>query len=334
MQDDISDLKKSHGEYTDETLFNHFNKPKRYAGVIEKWKEKANGLKTIVFCVNVKHAEETAIAFNEAGIMADCVTGKTKKADRVRILNAHKGGFFPVLVNCGVLTTGYDDQSLMCVVVDRATLSLTLWLQMTGRGGRALEGKKEFIILDFGLNHDRFGRWDSAREWKLEPPKKKSKLEQAAPVKICPQCEAMLFASARKCEYCGYVYPEGSKEPAEGIMVEVPKHVPDELKGRYVSSLRLVELYKLQKAGRFKASFCWRVVRSRVLIYKKAIGLDKHNLFLRIKETKPIITGGSLLKTGERVVYTYAKLAGYSRGWAYRQSKDVENFGFKDYKLK
>jgi len=300
MQDSFDDLKKSRGEFTDDSLFSHFNKPKLYSGVVEKWKEKATGLKTLVFCVNIKHAEETAKAFNDAGILAECITSKSTKEDRDRILRAHQTGCFNVLVNCGILTTGYDDPTIKCIVVNRATLSLPLWLQMCGRGSRVFKGKSEFLILDFGMNHDRFGRWDSPRVWDLKAPKKKSDKLQAAPVKLCPSCEAMLHVSVRTCEFCGYKYPEISSEQKDGELVEVPKYIPSELIGRRISSLSLLEIFELQKAKRYKASFCWRVVRSQ----------------------------------GDEAIFNYAKLAGYSRGWSKRQLEDINNSEFTDYLLK
>lgn len=300
MEDDFNDLKKSHGEYTDNSLFTHFNKPKLYAGVVDKWIEKARNLKTLVFCVNIKHAEETAKAFNDAEILAECITSKTIKEERERILRAYHNNCFDVLVNCGVLTTGFDEPGIMCVLLNRATLSLALFLQMCGRGSRIYPMKNEFLILDFGKNHDRFGRWDSPRIWNLDPPKKKSTKDQAAPVKLCPACEAMLHVSARICEYCGYKYPEGAAEPKEGVLVEVAKEVPSELVGSKLSGLTLEELYKLQLSKRYKAAFIWRVVRSREA----------------------------------DAVRLYAAMAGYSWGWIRRQEKDIENSDFNDRILK
>lgn len=299
MEDDFSDLKKSSGEFTDKSLFQHFDKPKLYTGVIDKWIEKAAGKKTLVFCVNIKHAEETAAAFNEAGILTECVTSKTTKEERERILSAFSVGLFPVLVNCGILTAGYDEPSIECIVLNRATLSLALFLQMCGRGSRIFPNKSEFLILDFGKNHDRFGRWDAPRKWGLEPPKKK-RAAQAGAVKLCPKCEAMLFVSARKCECCGYIYPEKTAEELEGVLKEVLPEVPDELKGQKLSCLTLEELYKLQLSKRYKAAFIWRVIRSR--------GCD--------------------------ALFEYAVMANYSSGWVRRQEKDLSDSDFTDRILK
>ena len=292
MQDDFSDLKRSRGDYTEESLFNHFDKPKLYTGVVEKWMERASGLRTLVFCVNIKHAEETNKAFLNAGINSDVITSKTPNDERERILKAHKQGLFPVLVNCGILTTGYDDPKIECIVMNRATLSLPLWLQCCGRGSRTTKEKNQFIVLDFGMNHNRHGLWQAERNWKIEAPKKKRL--QEAPVKNCPKCDSMLHLSAMKCDFCGFVFPKKENKPINGVLVE---QVPEDLKNRRLSELNLKELYQLQLSKRYKAAYIWRIVRSR----------------------------------GYQDLLTYAAMAGYSSGWIYRQSKELNNVQFKDF---
>ncbi|MFK5283892.1 helicase-related protein, partial [Lacticaseibacillus paracasei] len=75
--------------------------------------------------------------------------------DRKKILSRFKNGEFLVLNNCGILTTGYDEPTIEVIIVNRATMSLPLWLQMCGRGSRIFPNKKNFMVLDFGKNHDR-----------------------------------------------------------------------------------------------------------------------------------------------------------------------------------
>lgn len=55
-------------------------------------------------------------------------------------LNRHKDREITVLTNCGVLTEGYDDWRVGCIVLARPTKSNTLFTQMIGRGTRLEEG--------------------------------------------------------------------------------------------------------------------------------------------------------------------------------------------------
>lgn len=299
MVQDLSDLETKAGEYTDESLSMHYDKQALFDGVIENWQKRANGKKTIVFNVNIKHTENITKAFRDAGISSECVTSKTPKDEREMILSAFRQGAFQVLNNCGILTTGYDEPSIECVVMNRATKSLPLWLQCCGRGSRVIEGvKSEFIVLDFGMNHDQHGLWDEARNWTLKPPRKKS--QRAAPVKECPKCQSIVFASARTCRYCDYVFPFEDKELEKGQMVEVVQKTSANLIGRKVSDLSISEIAELQSTKRYKPTFCWRVIRSR--------GID--------------------------AVKVYASIMGYSNGWVYRQREDLNNCQFTDYTIK
>lgn len=300
MQDDMSDLEVKAGEYTDSSLLAHYDKPKLYDGVISEWKRLANGLKTICFNVNIKHTLNTHNAFIEAGISSAYITSKTPKEERQQILSAFKQGAFLVLNNCGILTTGYDEPSIQCVIMNRATKSLPLFLQCFGRGSRLYPGKSVFIGLDFGMNHDRHGMWNEAREWKLKSPREKK--ESVAPVKECPnsECGCLNPISAMVCKYCGAPFPIKEKQLGNGVMVEVTPRLPEHLIGRRISYLSLPELIELEIAKKYKPSFIWRVIRSM----------------------------------GENAVRDYASIKGYKSGWINRQITEIDNNQFTDYKIK
>ena len=299
MQDDLSDLQTRGGEYTEESLFGHYNNQKLFDGVIDQYKEKANGTKAIVFNVNIQHTLNMTKAFNDAGILSECVTSNTPKDERKRILRAFSQGLFPILNNCGILTTGYDEPTIETVIMNRATKSLPLWLQCCGRGSRVIADKKtQFTVLDFGMNHDQHGMWSEPRTWKIQKPREKR--QQAAPVKECPKCNSLIFASARFCRFCEYEFPTDSKELAQGQMVQVTPKVPMSLQGMRMSDLSLIELIELEASKSFKASFIWRVVRSR----------------------------------GKEAIREYARMKGHKMGWVKRQEDDMDNCEYKNYLLK
>lgn len=292
MKDDFSDLQVKAGEFSSESLDMHFNKTQLYDGVIENWQKFANNKKTICFNVSIKHTIAMHNAFISAGISSEYITSKTATSDRERILKAFTNGDFKVLNNCGILTTGYDEPSIECVIMNRATKSLPLWLQCVGRGSRLYQNKNEFILLDFGGNHTRLGMWNEPRTWSLKE-KKKRKSNEVTPVKSCPNCEAIVFASARICRYCGHVFPIEEKELLQGVMVEV---IPSNLKGKRIADLDLYELIELQKTKKYKPSYIWRVIRAKDLISE------------------------------------YAELMGYSKGWVWRQENEKDT-NFTNYKI-
>ena len=253
MVDDFSGLRKgASGDFSEKSQYNFFNKEKLYDGVIEQWRERANNKKTIVFNCNIKHSNETAEAFRKAGIKSYSVTSKTSVSDREKYLDEFENGDCMVINNATILTAGYNFPPIGCIILNRATDSLALYLQMIGRGSRTYPGKENFICLDFGGNHSRHGLWSQPRGWKLSAPKKKKKGE--AVVKDCPVCEAMLYGSAKVCEYCGYEFPIAIVSLKSGVMEEyyqkdVPKKPLRDCDAEEMSILVKVGLLKANKAA-------------------------------------------------------------------------------------
>src|SRR5206468_860756 len=102
--------------------------------VVRAWLKHANDVQSIVFAVDVEHAKAIARKYREYGVAAEAVWGEDP--DRADKLKFHKAGHLRVLVNCEVLTTGYDDRNIRCIVLARPTQSELLYTQMIGRGGR------------------------------------------------------------------------------------------------------------------------------------------------------------------------------------------------------
>ena len=222
-KEDYSDIKMKGSDFDNGALFNKFNQTKLYDGVVENYLKFANGLKAICFNVNVEHSKNMCQKFRENGIRAEHIDGNTPDRERERILKAFETENF-VLCNCSILTTGFDEPSIKCVIINRATMSLPLFLQMAGRGSRIFEGKDNFIIIDQGANVYRHGMWEEDREWSLQKKVKKKKSDGVAPVKVCDSCHAINHNSARKCKVCDAPFEIKEKKLAKSEFVEVKKN--------------------------------------------------------------------------------------------------------------
>lgn len=298
---EINSLKKTAGDFDSKAMGDFYEKNKIFRGVISNYERLAKGRKTIVFTPNVESSENLRDQFLIHGYNAKHIDGKTSKSDRKEILRWFESTYNAIICNCGVLTTGFDQPDIGCVILYRATTSRPLFMQMAGRGGRINEGKKDWLLLDFGENIRRFGKWEDDHTWSLE--KKKKNKDGAAPVKICPECGFMMHTTSKECDACGFVFLEKEPEETPNVqLTEIKDSIPDYLKGRTINDLDMDELIKLQLAKKYKASFIWRVVRSRGLDYLKK----------------------------------YASKMGYSSGWVYRQEQEM-NQGknqFKNYVLR
>jgi superfamily II DNA or RNA helicase len=92
-------------------------------------------------------------ACEDAGLSAMHVDGESE--DRAEILERFSRREFDVLSNAMLLTEGYDDPGIDCVVVLRPTRSRPLHCQMVGRGTRISPHKQNLLLLDFLWAHER-----------------------------------------------------------------------------------------------------------------------------------------------------------------------------------
>ena len=263
----------SFGDYQESGMFERFNKRELYQGAVNNWKKLTPDTVTLVFCVNIQHTIETCKEFNRNGIDAMFLTSDValpklgsgeaaqirndekmreyknwKEAyskfsgNRNTILRRWRENKFKVLVNAGILTTGFNRKDIETIIINRATTSVPLWLQMLGRGSRTYPGKEYFNILDFGDNARNLGYYNQQREWSLWHEQKKG--EGAAPVKSCGNgdpisgkdgkpdkngrkgCGAYIFASAMICPYCGFIFEQKKKVKfADLIEIEYSKPI-------------------------------------------------------------------------------------------------------------
>jgi superfamily II DNA or RNA helicase len=220
---DFSDVKTAGNDYDQKALFNKFNQVKLYDDAVGNYLKFAKGKKAICFNVNVQHSLEMVQAFRNAGLKAEHIDGKTPDKERVEILKRFKTENF-ILCNCSVLCTGFDEPSIECVIVNRATMSLCLWLQMTGRGSRiyTIGGKENFIIIDQGANVYRHGLWEEKRNWSLQK-KKKRKGDGVAPIKVCLSCESINYNSAKVCKECGEPFKVEEKVLTKAEFIEIKR---------------------------------------------------------------------------------------------------------------
>lgn len=105
----------------------------------------------LIFLPDVSTSTKAADILNEAGIKTACVVGKTQSKERRQILSAFQDGKIRVLINCMVLTEGFDCPCIDALVVARPTKSALLIQQMVGRGLRKAPGKKDCLILDLAF---------------------------------------------------------------------------------------------------------------------------------------------------------------------------------------
>ena len=137
-QANLDDVHTLGGDFKQDELSGAVNTPYRNSLVVKGWLDNAKDRQTVAFTVDIQHAKDLATAFQERGVTALAVWGDDP--DRADKLTAHRAGHIKVLCNCAVLTEGYDDWRIACVLMAKPTKSQLLFVQMCGRGLRIPEG--------------------------------------------------------------------------------------------------------------------------------------------------------------------------------------------------
>ena len=106
--------------------------------------------KTIVFAVDINHAELLTKAYRQDGFTAKVLHSRLNKDDINREIRLFKEGQTEILVSVLMLTTGFDVPDVEVGVIARPTKSQNLYKQMVGRILRIAPNKTKAILLDCG----------------------------------------------------------------------------------------------------------------------------------------------------------------------------------------
>lgn len=154
----------------------------------------------LVFEASTKAAKAMAARLNEWRVPTGLVLGETAAGERASTIAAFRAGRLRCLVNVSALTTGFDVQEVDMLVMRRATKSLGLYIQMTGRLLRTIggtieksiaAGKPDGIVLDFANVIATHGPLDFIR------PK-----DTPSHLVSCEACSKRVPAAALRCWNC------------------------------------------------------------------------------------------------------------------------------------
>lgn len=116
--------------------------------IARAYREHAGNRQGIVFTPTVETAHAATLALNAAGIVTMAVDGETPRDARQWVYEEFRTGRTQVLVNCMVLTEGFDAPWAQVAVIARPTQNAALYTQMVGRVLRPWPDKTEALVLD------------------------------------------------------------------------------------------------------------------------------------------------------------------------------------------
>lgn len=219
---DVRGVAKRGGEYVAGDLQKAVDKEDLNRGIVDDIVSYGHNRRSwLVFASGVEHAQHLAEEIRSRGYTAGVIAGETPNGERARTIADFKGYRLRALVNCGVLTTGFNHPGVDLIAAARPTESAGLYVQIAGRGTRnvyapgmpldtrearieaiARGPKPNCLFLDFGGLVRRHGPIDMVQ------PRRPGKGGGDAPVKTCPPdkggCSSLVHASVMECPDCGY----------------------------------------------------------------------------------------------------------------------------------
>jgi type I restriction enzyme R subunit len=131
--------------------------PKRTELIAKIILENMNPLdKSIVFCVNQKHAMDMKVAIDKFKTIKDnnyCVRVTSDEGeigrDFLEMFQNNDRDIPTILTSSKMLTTGVDAKNVRNIILTAPIKSMTEFKQIIGRGTRVFEGKDFFTIMDF-----------------------------------------------------------------------------------------------------------------------------------------------------------------------------------------
>lgn len=183
----------------------------------------------LVTCAGQKHCQEAADALPE-GITYEIITEKTIAKERERILDRVRRGEVKFTFQVQALTTGVNVPNWDTSVILRKIGSLTLLIQLLGRGMRLLKQwqidqgmtKSDHLVLDYAGTLDELGQlyFDPILERAQYQRKGNGKSKPQA----CPKCNGINSQYAHRCIHgCGHWFKsqtcEDQKDKRTGEIV-------------------------------------------------------------------------------------------------------------------
>jgi DNA repair protein RadD len=245
---DVSNIHMKGGEFVEKELQERLAKEElTYQCLVEALQDARDRNHWLIFAIGIEHTEMCHSLLTEMGVSSTFVHSQLSNERRDEAIRQFVSGEVRVMVNAGILTTGFDYPSLDCIVLLRPTASPGLHVQILGRGTRpnyapgfdletregrlaaiAASSKKNCLVLDFAGNTMRLGPINDPKLPKNKNNKGDKEKKGDVPVKVCPDCDCMNLISARICENCGSSFEIKGEEALTPVASTLELIVRDE----------------------------------------------------------------------------------------------------------
>lgn len=207
------------GDWSTQKLKDASERSQIVGDVVREYLRWAPGKRHITFTTDIETAGKMTAKYREAGVRAECLTGKTRDDFRRDMIRRFEAGQLDEIVAVDIISEGFDLPAIEAISMARPSKSLAVVWQQFGRACRTLPGKKEALIIDHvgNLLNPAIGLPDRPRKWSLANRTSRRKASDGGiPMRVCLQCFAPYERIHKACPYCGHYEPPGGRtSPAE-----------------------------------------------------------------------------------------------------------------------
>ncbi|QBR72168.1 hypothetical protein CU048_13805 [Beijerinckiaceae bacterium] len=258
------------GEFRNDELSDICNRREIIADVIDTWKKRGEGMPTVCYGVDRKHAQHLHERFIEAGVAAEYLDCDTIQLDRDDMFHRFASGETKILCNVGTIDTGFD-ADVRCIIDARPTRSRIRHVQSIGRGLRIAEGKDHCIILDHAGNTERLGIVTEIDVPALHDGEGNKnfdtgKIAVEPGIKLCPECRVVVPPAVRACPECGHVFFAITKvAELDGDLVEYGSGAPGDSESKADPStfIKMLKGYAEERGYQNPDGFAWNKFKEK-----------------------------------------------------------------------
>ena len=233
---DLSKISIVAGDYDKKQLDLKMNRPKLVGDIVEHWIRHGEGRPTICFATSIKHSKYICNIFNNNGIPAGHIDSDMAEIDREKVLARLQNDEIKVLSNCQILSEGWDQPKVSCVILARPTKSYGLYLQQIGRTIRPYPNKKDCLVIDHSGAVYEHGLLSEIPQWSLQPTTRKER-EKITKEKVekqpltCTECFSVYKPTRDniECPNCSHIPTKKERLVLvkEGRLTEYPTTKPN-----------------------------------------------------------------------------------------------------------
>ena len=148
---DLRSVQQQMGDFKKESLRAIMSTDKARSIVVDTVKKYASKRRSIVFGVDIQHAEDLKDDISAAGFTCEAVHSKIPLDKRRSILKDFAEGNLQFVTNPMILTEGFDCPVADCMINAAPTMNRSLYVQKAGRVLRLSPNKHDALLIDFGI---------------------------------------------------------------------------------------------------------------------------------------------------------------------------------------